>query len=462
MTTRPLRMGKALQRRLTPGITVAGVMVAFVAVNVYLWRRARGDDWSSIFVAARLVARGHLNAIYDHDPIVFSLVGSPRFDAAAADVNFTGPGHPYVHLPLLAYILSPLARLGSFPLANSVLVVLNILATLGVVWFAGKLIDSRLTRPAALAAALLVVTLSEPMRYSLFLGQTTPIVLFAVVYALYLARQGHPVPAGLLLALATAIKLTPVIVVVYWLWTRRRRAAASFTVSIVTIAAASVLLVGWQSNLDYVDTLRRISSSGLATFNNQSVVGWLLTHSVAKTPNRVLDFSVVPIPLAFRFANLMLLAATAGATIWRVMSAVRRGADPDRMVMPALFLLPLLFTPISWTHYYLAMVVPIFALTSASIDARTQWGAVFVGLLVLLNLQPLAADAVRANTGILLHSHVGSAVLALAALLFLPTVARDTPDSSGYPGGQPLQRSGDPPGGGCVHTVDLGPRLREV
>jgi len=433
--------------RLRPGLIVACVMLLFAALNVYLWRGVRGDDWSSIFVAARLIARGQIYAIYDHDPNVFSLVSSPRFEAAAADINFNGPGHPYVHLPLLAYMLSPLARIGSFPIASQVLTVANVLATLGIVWFAAKIFDNRLLRPAPLAAILLVVTVSEPLRYSLFLGQTTPLVLFAMVYAIHLSRQGHPVPAGILLALATAIKITPVIVALYWLWNRRqRRSAMTFAVSMALIIAASVLLVGWQANVDYAHTLRRVSDSGLPSFNNHSLVGWALTRSVSE--ERLRDFTIVPISTAVRLFNLTLLAATVAAVGFLGRFLARRGDagrasddrtcdDLDRLLISALFLLPLVFTPISWTHYYLAMVVPILALSGAYLDRRAQWGGVLVVLLVLLNTQPVATDSMLGRIGILVHAHLWSAVLAVMALLGLPLAAwrRDrssTPERRGF------------------------------
>ena len=105
--------------------------------------------------------------------------------------------------------------------------------------------------------------------------------------------------------------------------------------------------------------------------------------------------------------------------------------DLDRLLIPALFLLPLVFTPISWTHYYLAMVVPILALSGAYLHRRAQWGGVLVVLLVLLNSQPVATDSKFARIGILVHAHLWSAVLALIALLGLSLAAwrRDRPST---------------------------------
>jgi hypothetical protein len=431
-------------------LLLAASAAAFLAYNISRWWNSPGDDWASIWVAASMVARGRADLIYTIDPNRFTDVGDPvGWLEAARAVGRETLGHPYVHEPGLAYFLSLLAGPGSWEPSQRVLLTVSLLATLGIVWLVGRMWAPVLLQPAPFALTLLAVTLSEPFRYGLWLGQTTPVILFLTLGAVVLARR-HPLLAGAILALPVSIKITPVLVALWWLIDRdRRKALAGLAAGLTGLVAVQIALIDRTVLTSFVSAIRHVQKTTTTGFSNQSLVGWLIDFSVSEGQE---TYPTRMVPLWTSVVSTGLLLLVVGAVLYRAHLMRRAGIDPERFAVAGLLLAPLPFTPLSWTHYYLLLLVPAAALIAAARSGALQWPYLVVAALIALNTQPLAVNgpANLASPDNLIRSHLLSGVLAILALLVLPQ--RGSPTTSDGDEAPPVDRAQDEPGTGAARS----------
>ena len=88
-------------------------------------------------------------------------------------------------------------------------------------------------------------------------AQTNFLALLPLVAALYVAQRETPASdalAGVLIGLAIAVKVTPVVFAAYFLWKRRWVVAASALVGVAFWSVAVPAMVfGWDQNLRWLD-----------------------------------------------------------------------------------------------------------------------------------------------------------------------------------------------------------------
>ena len=401
-------------------LQLAAGALAFVVYNIHHWWNAPGDDWSSIWVAAAMVGRGRADLLYDVDPHRFTDVGDPAtWMEYAAEAGRTTAGHPYVHEPGFAYALSVFAGPGTWSGSVRALTAVSVLAVLATVWIIGRTWAPMLLQPVPFAAVLLVLSISEPLRNALWLGQTTPVILLLTIGGVALARR-HPVLAGLILALPVSIKITPVLIAVWWLVDRRRRKALSgLAAGLGVLGLVQLLLVDWSVLRTFVATLRHVQQTTTTGWANQSLVGWLADFSVSEHPGSYPTLTIPTWISAVSTGSLLLVVA---AVVLRAMHLQRTGLDAERFATAGLLTASLPFTPLSWTHYYLLLLVPAAVLLQAAVRSGLRWPYLVVTALVALSTQPLAHDdSMLASTpDAILRAHLLTGVLALVALFALP------------------------------------------
>lgn len=138
--------------------------------------RFEANDFSPLYVAARLVADGKTEHLYDHHPYLFNLVPSGEFKETAAKCGCAGTITPYVHLPLFAFLARPLLSI-PFSVTTIVLIVLNVISVV-----VSLILILRLTGQKSalrwLCIAIAALAYYYPLRYGLRLGQTSPMVFF--------------------------------------------------------------------------------------------------------------------------------------------------------------------------------------------------------------------------------------------------------------------------------------------
>lgn len=392
--------------------------LGFVAYGFWRFHASPGDDLSSSYIGCRLLAGGGGQNLYDHDPAIFHVVDSAAWKAAAAAAPFDGFLHPYVHTPLWAWSLRPLCMSLSFSVFNALFVALALIAICALVELVARHWAPKFLEFKAVVLLLGLLALTTPFAYSLFLTQTHALFLALAVAALVAADRDRPALAGAALALAAAVKITPGFLVVYWLVKGQGKAAAWFVAASALLLGATALEVGLDVTRDYFASMRRLSDVLLISFNNQSLAAWL-----AYTPADFGDLQRWRIqPLS---ESLKLVSMAASLLSVALAGGFARATD-DRGAAAGFALVAVtVFSPIAWSHYYLALLPAVMVLVQrgGAVDLAA------VAAIFLLDIPPLAVDPLGPAFGplVIVRSHLLAGALAMGALLW--PVAK--PEASG-------------------------------
>jgi alpha-1,2-mannosyltransferase len=213
-------------------------------------------------------------------------------------------------------------------------------------------------------ALVLPVVLFDPVRQTFLLGQVNIILALMIVADL---TMDLPLPRGILVGLAAAIKVTPVILIPYLFLTRQGRAGVRAVAAFV-VAAALALAVNASTSWSYwTHYIRDPQRAGMLSWiGNQGILGAaerMLGHTVSTPTTFVIVFGV---------GTLGLLIAA---------GAYRRSS-------PVLGLLVVeatesLASPVSWSHHFIWMVLLVAWLALAEDRPRSgEWLAGAVAVLL--------------------------------------------------------------------------------
>jgi alpha-1,2-mannosyltransferase len=251
-------------------------------------------------------------------------------------------GHLTAPPQRLSFTYPPFAALLSVPLAVIPFSVAGYLWTAGelaltpvITWWGFGRLWPRLGRwwPLGLGVAAGLMTQLLPFRDEVKFGQVDEIVV--VLCLLDCAVRRPRWPRGVLVGVAAAVKLTPLVFIPYLFLTGRRRAAGVATATAVgiTLASAAVLpRTSWDFWTDALFHTSRLQPN--AGTSNQSLRGMLLRAGLGHA-----EFDAL-------FVVALLVAAAVGYR--RAVIAQRR----DEVAGVALTgLLAVLLSPVAWIHH---------------------------------------------------------------------------------------------------------------
>jgi hypothetical protein len=184
--------------------------------------------------------------------------------AAAAIVNHTNIYQSwwggYIYPPFLAFILVPFTV---FSLTTSIVLwgVINVLLTVCILWIAVKTIARafkiEFTSWEAVGACSLAILLSyDQVRWEILQGQCDTLTLLGITLALYWVDR-KPVLAGLLLGAAINVKYQALFILPLLIFKGRWRVLTGLVVGTVFCAGIPALIVGWKTNIFYLETALR-------------------------------------------------------------------------------------------------------------------------------------------------------------------------------------------------------------
>jgi hypothetical protein len=254
-----------------------------------------------------------------------------------------------VNPPAASLMLWPLAGL-SYTEARTVWTGFNLLV-LGVT--ARVLLRHLGISGAALAAALAVLMLWQPLLRNFALGQAYVVLLGLLTLAWYAYRHRRDALLGSALALALVLKAAGVSIWLLLLWQRRWR-ALGWAVSVsVLLVAASAALVGADAWVAYFGALRRlVAAPALAVVPYQTLLS-LFRHLFSydpqwnPTPIRSMPHLAAALP---PIVALLLLGFS-----WH--RASRR--DPDALAFAAFAVLGIAISPLSLDYHYTLALLPL-------------------------------------------------------------------------------------------------------
>jgi alpha-1,2-mannosyltransferase len=310
---------------------------------------------------------------------------------------YTKYGLAFTYPPFALLALSPLS-LGPLGFVSTIWLVLSCLALVAVICLGIRSVAAASAQRSiliAFACAPVAMLVLEPLRSNLDYGQINALLMMAVAMDLLSpGRRGK----GILIGLAGAVKLTPLIFLMVFVVRRDWRSACRGVLTFLATSAATGAVLPSESRLYWTHLVfdpGRVGS--IAYWANQSWFGMLHRPPIATGAHVTLLWPVV-------------IALTCAAGTWLAWRLSDDARDLDALLVVAF--VGLLVSPISWSHHWswlaLAPVVVVARWRTRRAEA--------LGLIVLMSV------AVAAPYGWNLRGWLGDVTsdsLALAAIVTL-------------------------------------------
>ena len=266
-----------------------------------------------------------------------------------------GPHLPYTYPPFAALVFNPLTFIPT-RFAQVLWALTNLAALYGVLFLSIRAVLSKAPTRMVVLLSLIAMTpafLLDPVRQTFSYGQINlvlaALVLFDITRQLKIGDKS--LPRGVLIGIASAIKLTPLIFILYLFVTRRARAAwvalATFALSSLGTAALSPR-ASWSYWTKYATDASRIGKPYF--ISNQSL------RAVADRVNH----AVVPSAPVTVISGILLIGGVLIAA-----RAFRESSDILGILLCAAT--GLLVSPVTWDHH-LVWVVPVIVWLACSPD----------------------------------------------------------------------------------------------
>jgi hypothetical protein len=414
--------------------------LAAVAVGVYVIRslpqRVASTTWKlaivlalSAVVAALAFVISDPHGIYRFRDIdrAYYAAGLAVLDSPGALTQVLGDGvSGFVNLPIVAYLFAPFALFD----AGTAVVIFSALGLAAVVWAWLLLVRvAGLDRNAGWLLLFLFAA-NGPLIYSFKLGNTSHIILLALVGGLLLLRARRDVAAGALLGFAALIKLPLLVFGVYFVLRRYWTAAAAFSVVCGAAGLLSLAIFGWEMHQRWLELcVLQFSASPIGAWNVQSIPAFLdrLVHS----PDVLLSWVPEPAGTLRRLLGTGLIGLMFAAAIYACARGAapfanegRRDSQAAEMEYFIVVALAVVASPLSWTHYYAWLLVPTAFFLSARwpqvsvMEQSMAWLAIFL-------VTPIAVRIPFANEPLLsLYAKAGVSVVLIGGLLWFALLVR--------------------------------------
>ena len=371
------------------GLTRSSLMIALILTlfsgAVIALDSSSGTDLTPSYIGCRLVQSGQESHLYAHDSSSFNTLSDPVWLAIAqsSGVPQSTIVVPFVQTPLWPYILQPLCGITNFPNFNLIFRLVFCFCLAALIWITGRCWAPRFFKPLWVLIFVAAWLRAEPLREAVELTQTHIIFLLLAFLAVLWARSGQSVMAGISLALAAAVKITPGAIVIYWLMTKKRKAAQSFVFVSMAIFGVTLLALGRAITTDYMHSMSRVSNILLLAAGNQSFAAWLMGNFFYK--KQAFGFHIYPLPLALKVVCYALVVASTivGGLCDRRLAQLKTGLAPFGAVFALLG--ATVFTPIAWAHYYVILVVPMILLLDEFLFRRSYVVLSLVGAIFFLS-----------------------------------------------------------------------------
>lgn len=391
---------RPLMRNPAEELAAAVFALAFVMLCAVTFRDGSAADFRALWLAGQFLAEGHPELVYPRDATVFTMLPPPEWVDRLAGQGFSGEIYPFIYPPIWAWLAARATGVMSLDALLDWVVVINPLLITVMLLAARALVAPGMRIWAYLGLGFVVLWLTQAGLVALHQSQPQILVACLTVVAAERAEHRWPVLAGVLLALAAAIKLYPALYALFWLASGQRRAVASFALAGAMLAALSVWLTGWALHGDFLHMVRVIANTALVTRQSyalENLVAQLccfdrmqLVPAPPTDPNGagVFGWYVLAKPALF---SAVFKAVQVAAVVWIIVLFRRAPADRAGrgMLWPFAYALLTLLGPIAWSYHFLASVafLPGFVVRFGRGRA-----AVLLGSLILMGAAPVTSQ----------------------------------------------------------------------
>ncbi|HET8731096.1 MAG TPA: glycosyltransferase family 87 protein [Moraxellaceae bacterium] len=350
------------------------------------------------------VYRAAWDDIQRTDYTVYTAAGQAVLDHTDIYRAHNARGWSYVYPPPFALLLAPLARLPG-TLGALLWYLLEIGSLVATSWMAVFMLKRDIPdHHKDLLYALPILSLATLLVSGAMRCQASGFMIALMVAAFHWHFRGKPVFAGLSLAAATVLKVFPITLLLYFIARRQWRTVMVTLGGIVLLMLLPALFWGWHTNLDMIarwtDVVGRtalISNPGRALAS--PLFGQLL--DAYKPRNQSLEALLLSASLSPALVKYgVVLCATLMMAAMLLASKAVVDTTTELALASAFMVWTLLVPPVSETHYFGALIMPITTLLGlilyGSLDRhRQRWGiitlgAVMIGVMFLIGWETTA------------------------------------------------------------------------
>ena len=313
----------------------------------------------------------------------------------------------FVYPPFFAILLKPLAHF-SYETAYTLWSALTVLLTFASVWICLRLGGRRLSAELAMIVAVGLFSYS-PFFYELVVGQVASLLLSLWVLGVWLMVRGWDWGSAFCFAVATMIKMTPILAVPLLAMHRKWRWLAAYGCWMAALLGFSVWQAGWAAHKEFWHGVMPSVSCGIATEGNVSVMAY------------VQELFLGFVPMDGWQSTLPRLACTVSKAVSFLvlglgMFQFYRYRREEKLVLHLvlLLLLSLAISPITWIHHYAGALLPFLYLWCKKREGGGN---------LLLTATVLIVGTNVTGYGLLLSKHSHAMQLVLAAIVPCVTIA---------------------------------------
>lgn len=366
-------------------MSVVLALIFFVMHAIMLWNEW-AVDLSAYYYAGHFFGTGQLDQIYAGPPQIIGPEMPPAWVTAVTDDGFADEQtYPFIYLPWVAAVFAPIAaNFAPMTVMNAALL-LNLAMMIGSVWLAWRIFAPKTTPLwlwSLISSALLINSASSVLAISL--GQVQILVFFLCLLAFERYKSGSFWWAGIALACAAALKITPAAFAIIFLWDRNWRPLGSFALAGGAMGLASLWFVGVPLHLEYFGLMERLNAQVFIAAIAFSIEGfiyqiWDVWNGTAPIIDQVEYAFPKPAWLEV-IAKLFFLVGL--AAIWATTRGLGNQSRLPRQLLALSLLIPLA-APLGWVHYFLLTTYMLPGLLE-HVNKRVAVGLIF-GFMILLN-----------------------------------------------------------------------------
>ncbi|MFB2968465.1 glycosyltransferase family 87 protein [Aerosakkonema sp. BLCC-F183] len=325
-----------------------------------------------------------------------------------------GKGLGFVNIPIIAVLFTPISFFNKLT-AQIIITILGLAAIVCSCYLIWKLTNASGWRKLAIAGLILV---NGPLYYSLKQGNSTHFVLLLLIAALFCMRDKREVWVGIVLAIASLIKIPLFLFGIYFAMRGRWRVVLGFSSGLVGIVAASILLFGLDLHITWFEKcVLSFAGKPLAAFNVQSVDGFLarLLYDVD-----LKSWQPLEVGMEFKVWRYLLISILVGSSIWVCWRSRKPIAlATEYLEFSIVLCLAQLISPISWTHYYLYLLLPLclWLCDRLAIPPGQNWNSLVLVSAVLVSLPVILVKPIAPIFEVLISHYFLGGVLLLGIFL---------------------------------------------
>lgn len=237
-----------------------------------------------------------------------------------------------------------------------------------------------------------------PTKFTLTLGQINLVILFLITSSFYAFKKEKNTMAGILLALASLIKIFPVFLLLFYLKEKKKKTITAFLATSILGILGAVALFRSSSIVNYVHFVGKnlFFQAGSASYFDQSLNSFLIRL------NLVADWRLLfRIVLSLFLANLFLKSKNKALSFFGLAATIT-----------------IIFPSFVWLHHYV-ILIPLMIVLFAKIGDRSNFSlriALLIGYLACSLHFRNPEVSVAKNLILASHPFFGALILIFLAL----------------------------------------------